>query len=109
MIRSWPRPVCSPSSADRIADSIIASIITARLSRGAVRAALASIRSVSRSWSREPQFTPIRTGLSLSIATRTIVWKCSSWRLAPTLPGLIRYFARAAAIPGCSTRSLWPL
>ena len=35
----------------------------------------------------------MRTGLSLSMATRTIVAKCSSWRLAPTLPGLIRYLA----------------
>ena len=29
-----------------------------------------------------------------------MVWKFSSWRLAPTLPGLIRYLARAAAISG---------
>ena len=49
--------------------------------------------SVRTAWSSEPQFTPIRTGLSLSMATRTIVAKCSSWRLAPTLPGLIRYLA----------------
>ena len=34
MIRSWPRPVRSASSADRMADSIIASIITSRASRG---------------------------------------------------------------------------
>ena len=46
-------------------------------------------------WSSEPQLTPMRTGLSLSMATWTIVAKCSSWRLAPTLPGLIRYLARA--------------
>ena len=34
MIRSWPRPVSSASSAERSADWIIASIITSRLSRG---------------------------------------------------------------------------
>ena len=105
MIRSWPSPVCSASSAERIADSIIASIITSRESRGSAAAALAFISSVRSCWSSEPQLTPIRTGLSLSIATRTIVAKCSSWRFAPTLPGLIRYFASAVAIAGYSTRS----
>ena len=109
MIRSWPSPVSSASSAERIADSIIASIITSRLSRGSASVALASMRSVRSAWSSEPQLTPIRTGLSFSIATRTIVWKFSSWRFAPTLPGLIRYFARAFAISGYSTRSWWPL
>ncbi len=109
MIRSWPRPVSSASSADRIADSTIASIITSRASRGSALRALASIRSVSSCWSSDPQLTPIRTGFPLSIATRTIVAKCSSWRLVPTLPGLIRYFASPAAISGYSTSSLWPL
>ena len=56
-------------------------------------AALASISSVRIAWSSEPQLTPMRTGLSLSMATLMIVAKCSSWRLAPTLPGLIRYLA----------------
>ena len=74
----------------------MASIITSRASRGSASRALASISSVRSAWSSEPQLTPIRTGLSFSIATRTIVWKFSSWRLAPTLPGLIRYLARAA-------------
>ena len=58
-------------------------------------AALASISSVRMAWSSEPQLTPMRTGLSLSMATLTIVAKCSSWRLAPTFPGLIRYLASA--------------
>ena len=38
MIRSWPRPVSSASSAERSADSIIASIITSRASRGSAPA-----------------------------------------------------------------------
>ena len=109
MIRSWPSPVASASSADRIADSIIASIITSRASRGSADRALRSISSVRSAWSSEPQLTPIRTGLSLSIATWTIVAKCSSWRFAPTLPGLIRYLARIRAVSGYSTSSLWPL
>ena len=92
-----------------MADSIIASIITSRLSRGSASFALASMRSVSSAWSSEPQFTPMRTGTPFSIATRTIVWKFSSWRFAPTLPGLIRYLARPFAISGYSTRSWWPL
>ena len=108
-MRSWPRPVSSASSAERIADSIIASIITSRASRGAASLAFASIRSVSSCWSREPQLTPMRTGLPCSIAARMIVVKLASWYLPPTLPGLIRYFASAAAISGYSTSSLWPL
>ena len=80
------RPSASPTRASR------------RSSRRARRAArrrraLASISSVRMAWSSEPQFTPMRTGLSLSMATLTIVAKCSSWRFPPTLPGLIRYLA----------------
>ena len=88
-----------------MADSTIASIITSRDSRGSGSFAFTSMRSVRSAWSSEPQLTPMRTGLSLSIATRTMVWKFSSCRLAPTLPGLIRYFARPFAISGYSTRS----
>jgi hypothetical protein len=65
--------------------------------------------SVSSCWSSEPQLTPIRTGCAFSMATRTIVWKFSSWRLVPTFPGLIRYFASAAGHLGYSIRSWWPL
>ena len=78
----------SASSAERSADSSIASIITSRASRGSASAALASISSVRIAWSSDPQLTPMRTGLSLSIATRTIVAKCSSWRLAPDVAGV---------------------
>jgi hypothetical protein len=109
MIRSWRRPVFSASSAERTADSIIASIITSRASRGVGALEFCSIRSVSSCWSREPQLTPMRTGLSCSIAARTIVAKLASWYLVPTLPGLIRYLASAAAISGYSTSSLCPL
>ena len=100
MIRSWASPVSSASSAERSADASIASIVTSRLSRGSARAAFASIIEVSRAGSRDPQFTPILTGRSFSIATRTIVAKLSSWRFPPTLPGLIRYFASARAVSG---------
>jgi hypothetical protein len=42
----------------------------------------------------------MRTGLPYSIACSMMVRKFSSRRLAPTLPGLIRYFASAARTPG---------
>ena len=109
MIRSWRIPVASASSAERIADWSIASIMTSRASRGSARLAFSFINSVRMAWSSEPQLTPIRTGLSLSFAILMIVMKCSSWRLAPTFPGLIRYFASSAAVSGKSARSLWPL
>ncbi len=78
----------------------MASIITSRLSRGDARAAFASIIAVRRAGSSEPQLTPIRMGRSCSMATRTIVWKLSSWRFPPTFPGLIRYLASARAVSG---------
>ena len=93
-------PVASASSAERIADWSIASIITSRASRGSASAAFSSISSVRTAWSSEPQLTPMRTGLPLSLATWMIVAKCSSWRLAPTFPGLIRYLASSAAVSG---------
>ena len=99
-MRSCPSPVSSASAAERSADSSMASIITSRESRGSASAALASISSVSSCWSSEPQFTPMRTGLPLAIATLTIWLNCSSCRLVPTLPGLMRYLARAAAQAG---------
>ena len=86
----------SPRRARRIASPTRSSPRSSRRGRRAAPriAALTSISSVRSAWSSEPQLTPIRTGLSLSIATWTIVAKCSSWRFAPTLPGLIRYLAR---------------
>src|SRR5258706_14905434 len=52
----------------------------------------------------------MRTGLSLRQAISIIVANCSS-RLAPrpTLPGLMRYFARVRAQPGCRATRLCPL
>src|SRR6267378_6478897 len=52
----------------------------------------------------------MRTGLSLRQAISIRAANCSS-RLAPrpTLPGLMRYFARARAQSGCSASSLCPL
>ena len=56
---------------------------------------------VSRSWSRLPQFTPMRTGLALRQATSIISANCGSRLLPrPTLPGLMRYFASACAHAG---------
>jgi hypothetical protein len=62
---------------------------------------------VSRSWSSEPQFTPMRTGFWYWQANSIISANCGS-RLEPlpTLPGLMRYFANASAQSGYSRSSL---
>ena len=73
----------------------IASMFTSFASRGAAARAFSSIIYVSSSWSSEPQLTPMRTGLSVLDRELTIVRKFSSCRLPPTLPGLMRYLARA--------------
>ena len=80
--------------------STMAFIVTSRASSGSRLFALASIISVRRFWSRLPQFTPMRTGLPLSMATWTMARKLSSWCLPPTLPGLMRYLARALRAVG---------
>ncbi len=108
-MRSWGRPVCSASSADWMALSTMAFMVTSRASRGSRLFALASIISVRRFWSRLPQFTPMRTGLPLSMATWTMARKLSSWCLPPTLPGLMRYLARAFAQSGYLMRRTCPL
>ena len=69
--------------AERSALSSIASMYTSFASRGSALFALASIMSVSRSWSSEPQFTPMRTGLSCSMAAWTMVVKFASRCLLP--------------------------
>ena len=76
-------------------DHHLAAVAPARAS-----AALASIISVSSCWSSEPQLTPMRTGFSFAIATSMICANCSSRRFVPTLPGLMRYLASAAAACG---------
>ena len=82
---------------------------TSFASRGSADFALASIMSVSRFWSSEPQFTPMRTGLSWSIAACTIVVKFVSRCFVPTLPGLIRYLSSVAAHCGYLVSSRCPL
>ena len=80
---------------------IIASIITSRASFGAADFAFSSIMRASNCWSSEPQFTPMRTGLSFSIAHSIMVRKLSSFlRPIETLPGLMRYLASARAHSG---------
>src|SRR5437588_592808 len=59
------------------------------------------MRRVRRAWSREPQLTPMRTGLSLRTATSIMARKLSSsLRPMEQLPGLMRYLARARAQSG---------
>ena len=65
---------------------------------------------VSRSWSRLPQLTPMRTGLRCRQAVSIIAANCGSRLLPrPTLPGLMRYLSSASAQAGCAASSLWPL
>ena len=101
MMRSRPRPSSTARSAEPIADWISASYITLCASHGCERAPFSSIMRASRSQSRLPQFTPIRTGLSYLAAASIICANCVS-RFAPwpTLPGLIRYFDSDSAQPG---------
>ena len=110
-MRSCGSPHCSAKAAERMALSVIASIITSLASFRSIsgRSALASIISVSSAWSSEPQFTPMRTGLPNSIARSMMARKFSSWRLAPTLPGLMRYLSSARAVSGYLASSWWPL
>ena len=72
-MRSCGIPVDSASSADCNALRTIASMVTARALAGCGAFAFSSISSVRRSWSSEPQFTPMRTGFALSFAILTIV------------------------------------
>ncbi len=81
---------------------------------GSACCAFSSISSVSSSWSRLPQLTPMRTGLSWRHATSIIRAKLSSCLLPapapePTLPGLMRNFDSACAQSGNCVNSLWPL
>src|SRR6476620_8893623 len=92
MPSSWAR------AAESNADCTIASRVTALASRGAGDAAFSSISLVSSSWSSEPQFAPMRTGLSFLLAISMMSANCvSRLFLKPTLPGLMRYLSRASA------------
>ena len=103
-------PISPAAEADSIAEVTSASYITCCASQGTARQAFSSIRRARSSWSRLPQFTPMRTGLRCRQATSIICANCVS-RLAPlpTLPGLMRYFESASAQAGTSVRSRWPL
>ena len=110
MIRSCASPYCSAASADSSALTTIASNVTSRASFGSASREFSSIRRVSRAWSSEPQFTPIRTGFLYSIAASIIVRKLSSCFLPMlTFPGLIRYFASARAHSGYFFSRMCPL
>jgi hypothetical protein len=93
-----------------MAERTSASYMICLSSHGFERFALASISALSSSWSRLPQLTPMRTGLSYLHATSTI---CANWRSPfsprPTLPGLMRYFDSASAQAGYSVSRRWPL
>jgi hypothetical protein len=109
-MRSCGRPSSSARRALSSADTTIASRITSLASSGCGWREFSSIRRVSRSWSRLPQFTPMRTGLPWRQAISIISANCGSRLLPrPTLPGLMRYLASASAQAGCSRSSLCPL
>jgi len=88
----------------------IASIMTSRASRGRRGGRSPPMSRGQQVGVQRAQFTPIRTGRSLSTATRTIVAKFSSRRFVPTFPGLIqRYLASAIAASGWSNEEPVPV
>jgi hypothetical protein len=109
-MRSRGRPSSTARWALSSAERIMASWVTACAPSGSARFEFSSIRRVSRSESRLPQLTPMRTGRSLRQATAIISANCGSRLLPrPTLPGLMRYFDSAMPHSGTSASSLWPL
>ena len=102
----WSRgrpEILAPAPALSRADTTRASCITSRgVPRAAASGAFSSIRRVSSAWSRLPQLTPMRTGLSWSQrdldhgGELAVASSCRSRRC----PGLIRYFASASAQSG---------
>ena len=106
-MRSWGSPSSSARRALLSADTTMASRMTSWASSGSAAREFSSIRRVSRSWSRLPQFTPMRTGFSWRHAISIISANCGSRLLPrPTLPGLMRYLASAAAQAGCFPQQL---
>ena len=100
-MRSRPSPSASACSALRRADCTSASRVTSAALFGSSAFAFSFMRRVARLWSRLPQLTPIRTGRPYSMAASTMVAKRSSrFSPNPTLPGLMRYLARARAHSG---------
>ena len=103
-------PKSTAFCADSSAESTNASFITASGGSGSGRLRLASIRRLARLWSRLPQFTPMRTALPFSAAVRIKKANFSSpFAPLPTLPGLMRYLAKAFPHSGNSARSRSPL
>ena len=103
-------PRASARRAESMAEVISASYITCRASQGWGRWAFTSINCASSSWSRLPQFTPMRTALSWRAAISIIWANCLSFLSPlPTLPGLMRYLDSAWAQSGKSVSSRWPL
>ena len=78
----------------------MASMVTSRASLGSSSFEFSSIKRVSSAWSSEPQLTPMRTGLSFSMATSIMVRKLSS----SFLP--IETVARIDAVLGQRSRAL---
>ena len=110
MMRFPGRPISSAFCAFCIADTISASRMTSTASPGSGRRALSSIMRPSRSGSRLPQLTPMRTGLSYRHAVSIMVANWSSrFDPRPTLPGLIRYLSSTCAQSGYCVSSLCPL
>ena len=110
MISSLRMPYLTARSAERNALCTMASMVTSRASLGSSSFEFSSIRRVSSAWSSDPQFTPMRTGLSFSMATSIMVRKLSSSFLPiETLPGLMRYFASALAQSGYFLSRMCPL
>ena len=109
-MRSAGSPISTARAAESSAERISASRATRAASHGSARAWFSSISCASSAWSSEPQFAPMRTGLSWRMAVSTIAPNCASrLRPKPTLPGLIRYFASATAQAGSAASSWWPL
>ena len=107
---SWARPSSSARAAEASAETTVASRSTSSASIGSGQREFSSIIRVSRSWSRLPQLTPMRTGLRCRQAVSIIAANCGSRLLPrPTLPGLMRYLSSASAQAGCAASSLCPL
>ena len=89
MIRSLGRPISSAFCALFRAETIKASCMTLSASRGSASFAFSSIMCVASSWSRLPQFTPMRMGLSYSMAfsMRMANW-LSRFRPKPHVAGI---------------------
>ena len=90
-MRSGPSPASMASAVDSTAEITMQSLTISSELRPSCRSVFSCIRAITRSWFRDPPFTPMRTGLPWSRAILQIVAKWSSRRApVPTLPGLMR-------------------